>query len=95
VWCASALGVRDAVARELEAGADPDTAGDQGTTPLHVAAEYGHPEVVESLLGAGADANRTDPHGNGPLWTAVHQACLARRTDGNLAIVRMLLAGIA
>jgi ankyrin repeat protein len=93
LWCAAALGDRDAVDRELLAGADPNALGDQGTTPLHVAAQNGHQEVVELLLDAGADANRTDPHGNGPLWTAVHQACLARRTDGNLAIVTMLLAG--
>jgi ankyrin repeat protein len=93
LWCAATLGDRDAVARELAAGADPNATGDQGTTPLHVAALYGHPEVVELLLGAGADANRTDPHGNGPLWTAVHQACLARRTAGNLTIVALLLAG--
>jgi ankyrin repeat protein len=93
LWCAAALGDRDAVGRELAAGADPNAAGDQGTTPLHVAAQNGHQDVVELLLDAGADANRADPHGNGPLWTAVHQACLARRTDGNLTIVTMLLAG--
>jgi ankyrin repeat protein len=93
LWCAAALGDRNAVARELESGADTNATGDQGTTPLHVAALYGHPDVVGLLLSAGADANRVDPHGKGPLWTAVHQACLARRTDGNLAIVRMLLAG--
>jgi ankyrin repeat protein len=93
LWCAAALGDRDAVAGELAAGADPNASGDQGTTPLHVAAQNGHKEVVELLLGAGGDANRTDPHGNGPLWTAVHQACLARRTDDSLAIVTLLLAG--
>jgi ankyrin repeat protein len=93
LWCAAALGDRDAVGRELAAGADPNAAGDQGTTPLQVAAQNGHQEVAELLLDAEADANRADPHGNGPLWNAVHQACLARRTDGNLTIVTMLLAG--
>lgn len=93
LWCAAAQGDLDTVDRELVSGADPNAVGDQGSTPLHVAAEYGHLEVVERLLEAGADANRTDPHGNSPLWTAVHHACLAVRTDRNLAIVSRLLAG--
>jgi ankyrin repeat protein len=93
VWCAAALGDSAAVAQELAAGADPNAVGDQDITPLHVAAVYGHLKVVELLLAAGADPNRTDPHGNSPLWTAVHQACLANRTDRNLAIVSRLIAG--
>jgi ankyrin repeat protein len=86
------LGDCDELRRLLSAGADPNALGDKDTTPLQVAAVYAHPEAVEVLLTGGADPNRTDPHGNGPLWTAVHQACLARRTDRNLTIVRLLLA---
>lgn len=34
------------------------TAG--GATPLHIAADNGSPEIINSLLKAGADANATD-----------------------------------
>ncbi len=79
--------------RELTAGADPNALGDQGTMPLQVAIVYGLMELVDVMFGGGADFNRTDPHGNGPLWTAVHQACLASRSEAHLASVRQLLAG--
>ncbi len=58
---------------------------------LHVATTYGHAAAVELLLAGGADPNRTDRHGNGPLWTAVYQACRTGRTDGNLEVVRLLV----
>jgi cytohesin len=77
---------------ELDGGADPSFGDDVSYSPLHVAAQEGKAEVVRLLLGAGADPNKTDEHGNGPLWTAVHQACLAHRTDANLEVVRLLLA---
>ena len=59
---------------------------------MQVAAIYGHAEAIEALLGGGADPNRTDGHGNGPLWTAVFEACQVRRTERNLLAVRLLLA---
>jgi ankyrin repeat protein len=92
IWCAAALGDTDDIRRLLADGADPNAAGDQDCTPLHVAAVYGRSEAVQLLLAGGADPNRTDPHGNGPLWTAMHQACMLNRTEGNLAVVRLLLA---
>ncbi|MDY3557299.1 ankyrin repeat domain-containing protein [Gemmata sp. JC717] len=92
IWCAAALGDNDDIRRQLAAGADPNDVGDQDCTPLHVAAVYGRSEVVELLLAGGADPNRADPHGNGPLWTAMHHACMLDRTDSNLAVVRLLLA---
>lgn len=91
VWCAAALGDTDDLRRLLADGADPNAVGDQDCTPLHVAAVYGRSDAVELLLESGADPNRLDPHGNGPLWTAMHQACLLSCTEGNLTVVRFLL----
>ena len=44
---------------------------DDGTTPLHVAAVYGHKNVAELLLTNKADANAKDDFGNTPLCYAV------------------------
>lgn len=42
-----------------------------GQTPLHFAARYGQKEVVEFLIGKGADVNAKDDDG----WTPLHLAC--------------------
>jgi cytohesin len=91
IWLAAMRGDVDEIRRLISSGADSDAVGDQETTPLHVAAIYGQAGAVEALLTAGADPNRVDGHGNGPLWAAVHQACLARRTEKEFTIVRLLL----
>ena len=52
-----------AVATLLAAGADPDSANREGTTPLYAAVHSGVPGVVDQLLGAGADVNRPSHHG--------------------------------
>lgn len=39
----------------LEAGADKNFQGPEGQTPLHLAAAYGHHDVVKLLLNYGAD----------------------------------------
>jgi len=47
----------------IKAGADVDVRNKYGVTPLWIASEYGHIEVVELLLEAGSDVNaarRTD-----------------------------------
>ena len=60
----------EAVARLLlEAGADPNTKGIYGGTPLHDAA-YGHASVARLLLEAGADLNAKDNEGETPLVAA-------------------------
>jgi cytohesin len=43
-----------------------------GLTPLHRAAFYGHKEVVEMLIAAGADVNAKDDNGDTPLDVAVN-----------------------
>lgn len=55
----------------LAAGADPNVADEKGRSPLHDAAQYGHPEAVKFLLDAKADFRATDNDGR----TALH--CLA------------------
>jgi len=44
-----------------------------GWTPLHLAAFFGHPKIVELLLAAGADAlaRSRNPNGNTPLHAAL------------------------
>ena len=44
--------------------------GFSGLTPLSVAAVYGHNEVVQILLNAGADIQRTDDRRSTPLHLA-------------------------
>ena len=51
--------------------------GEAGFTPLHVAAEYKHVEVMKYLLGHGADVNARNNFETTPLnqaaWQAWHQ----------------------
>lgn len=42
-----------------------------GTTPLHLAALYGHTEIVKYLISAGADVNAKTDIGDTPLRSAV------------------------
>lgn len=48
-----------------------DTTTDEGTTPLHFAAQNGHTECVEALLAAKADADESDNKRQTPLYHAV------------------------
>jgi ankyrin repeat protein len=71
------------VERLLSEGADPNVRGNDGWTPLSVAARDGHSDLVRILLDAGADINRPEGGGNTPLFWAAH--------SGNLEIVLQLL----
>lgn len=56
----------------------------QGKTPLHCACEFGHVEVVRSLLGLGADMKARDNVGN----TGLHMAA----SNGHTSIVHILVS---
>ena len=72
----------DNVERCLDQGADVNNVRDErGRTPLMIACAHGHEEIVERLLGAGADVNIQDDRGStAPMLTTWmdHPACLLR-----------------
>jgi hypothetical protein len=73
----------DKVTRALNNGADINRANSAGDTPLYVASEIGHVEVVRILLENGADINRAESNGQTPLMIAVD--------SGHLEVVEVLL----
>lgn len=56
---------------------------DNGRTPLHVASDYGHAEVVDYLLSKGANVNVQDKHKITPLLNACY--------EGHADCVKLLL----
>jgi ankyrin repeat protein len=69
---ASWLGEQDRVRDLLEAGAEVDEVDpENGATPLMFAAAGGHLEVMEMLLGYGADPSARSVHGAPPLSYAI------------------------
>lgn len=68
----------------LNAGADLNTADEDGGTPLHVACTYGRVEIIHLLLERGADPEARNSLGYTPLILA----CLYQETD----IIRLLLS---
>ena len=59
------------VAHLLAQGADPNGRSPEGTTPLMVAAYFGHESVITALINAGADVNAQDESGRTALLQAV------------------------
>jgi ankyrin repeat protein len=79
----------DEVEVSLREGVDGDTAASDddvvvGASALHAAAEANQPQIVDTLLTAGADRDAVDPAGRTPL----HAAC----AGGHAPVVRKLLA---
>ncbi len=58
------------VKRHIDNGADINTKGKQGWTPLHIAAAQGKTQIVLFLVKAGADVNAKDNDGDTPLGFA-------------------------
>jgi len=84
LWFAVAVGDIKSVRKLLRKGYDVNAINkDSGTTPLHSASLFGHNDVVQLLIGEGADVNMRGADGG----TALHAAALFGRTD----VVRTLL----
>jgi len=80
LYCASSLGLFDAVKELLELGMDPNVGTNQ--LPLHKAIINGHDKVAILLLNHGADANGKGYRGYSPLHHAAE--------IGNLSMVQVL-----
>lgn len=63
---AATRGDRNAVRLLLEAGADPNAAGERGCTPLHLALEGQHVQVVRMLVAAGGQLDTRNHDGVTP-----------------------------
>ena len=70
---------------ELDAGADVMARTEDGWTPLHIAAEYGTPEIIQALLDAGADAKAKDIFGHTP-WDYAQKNDQLKGTKGYWAL---------
>ena len=68
------------IASLMEEGACPD-----GITPLHMAAQEGHLDIVRYLVERGADFNQADKWGQTPLHAAAY--------NGHIEVVRYLIEG--
>ncbi|XP_075452040.1 ankyrin repeat and SOCS box protein 3 isoform X1 [Ascaphus truei] len=68
----------------LQAGADPNDVTNEEITPLFLAVEHGHQDVVELLLKSKANINGSHSCSG---WNPLHQASLMELTD----IIKLLL----
>lgn len=59
----------------LDHGADPDTADEDGNTPLHYAAPLDTPSLVETLIAYGASPSRRNKKGELPANKAAYDGC--------------------
>jgi cytohesin len=74
----------EAVKQAIADGADVNSKGDIGRTPLHWAAYEGHKEIAELLISEGADVNAKADGGGTPL----HQAAY----EGHKEVAELLIA---
>jgi ankyrin repeat protein len=86
LFAAAALGRSDLVDAALQA--NPNAVSQQsydGWTPLHLAAFFGHAEVVTQLLARGADLAAVS--GNSMRNTALHAAVAGGRVESALTLI--------
>lgn len=69
-------------------GADVNSPGASGRTPLFVAVEYGSPGKVQILLDAGASVDSPNKDGNTALWRAVLPNDLSTTTEKIEILIR-------
>lgn len=67
---ATMWGERKVIEALLDAGADPNGRGMNGSTPLHYVANNGHSGLVELLVDRGSDVNLPDSDGATPIHKA-------------------------
>ena len=83
----------DTVRTLLQQGADVDARQGDGSTALHWASYWDHPETAALLIRAGSEVNATNDLGVTPLWAACEngsaamaETLLAAGADPNLAL---------
>ncbi|MHC4201279.1 MAG: ankyrin repeat domain-containing protein [Planctomycetota bacterium] len=81
---AAYFGRTEEAERLLEEGADVGARTEGGDTPLHVAADKGHADIVRALLAHGAEISARDSQGDTPLHAGANR--------GHRAVVELLLA---
>lgn len=67
IWIAAADNRIDEVERILKTNPDCNVQDENGYTPMHAAAEYGHHELLKMLVSRGGNVNSTDVDGDTPL----------------------------
>lgn len=81
VW--AALYARKPDVMRVLAGSGADLNDGTSNTPLEIAAEWGHVELIRALIDGGADVNRATMSGNTPLRAALAKG----HTDAVLALL--------
>jgi len=84
VACVDLQRNNSSVSRLLEAGANPNAATSLGATPMHAAARWPVPNVMQKLLDHGGKIDPQDQLGNTPLHVAA-------RANYHREVVRFLL----
>lgn len=73
----------------IEKGADVNSVGFEGITPLASAVSLGNKEVIKALIAKGANANKKDSNGLSPLMNAAKDALIT----GDTGIMEILISG--
>eukprot|EP00928_Gymnodinium_smaydae_P079839 TRINITY_DN63674_c0_g1_i1.p1 TRINITY_DN63674_c0_g1~~TRINITY_DN63674_c0_g1_i1.p1 ORF type:complete len:229 (-),score=64.46 TRINITY_DN63674_c0_g1_i1:350-1036(-) len=94
IWTAASDGEAARVEELLEKGGfRPDSADENGYTPVHAAAAWGHAELLKSLLARAPDtANVRDSDGDTPLH---HVAGAPELAENMRPVIELLLANRA